>query len=414
MFTFRISQPAAEYSLLAQMGSTCSCGLVILMHGTGGAKWQTMSYAISMAGLGFVVVIPDSHAMPDEMGLKGGVDLLGTDQIATSNYCGVLNAYGSSCGSWSKPFCYSTKKDNILHDSAKYREYVERNYQIRKLELDCFVAVSRALLSAFPKVFLFGRSEGAMTAGRYYNEELFNHLNGLILSGWSCEYNYFVSCPQHAMICEGKCSTNLPVLNVNGANDAYFGGPGTGSVSDVVATNETHGYGGPLTGNCKAAKDAQGFAYGAVVEFPGVSHSIMYSHDNALRSIIADFLADPVQPASMWGSLQRTGCTLENGVYACDADSNDQAPCVGYVTNPRAPWVFRGTVMPCATDYPTCGAVKEAYRDAMCCGAPSKEFNQSVPTGSMSRRLQARPGSPTLRDEITKLLAADRAEAQGP
>jgi len=97
-----------------------------------------------------------------------------------------------------------------------------------------------------------------------------------------------------------------------------------------------------------------------VVEFPGVSHSIMYSHDNALRSIIADFLAAPGSSSADWGSLNRTGCAMANGVYECDADSGDQAPCVSYAANPAAPWKFTGKKAACAMNTPTCGAYKTA------------------------------------------------------
>ena len=51
MFYFRVSDPASEYSLLENMTS-CSCGLVVLMHGTGGLRWQSVSYMAALSGMG--------------------------------------------------------------------------------------------------------------------------------------------------------------------------------------------------------------------------------------------------------------------------------------------------------------------------------------------------------------------------
>lgn len=332
----RISD-TAQYATLENMTS-CACGLVVLMHGTSGVTWQTASYSTMMSGMGYVVVMPDSHAMPDSMGLKGKRPLKATDDIDKSNYCGEFDPYEGSCSSFSKPFCYSTKVENVLNDEAKYRKYVERNYLIRKQELDYFVQSRTALLDAFSKVFLFGRSEGAMVSSRYHNSALDAKLSGRILSGYSCEFNYFVSCADNAKICGDQCDKSVPQLNVNGQDDSYFGSVES-SVSSVVATNDTHGYGGTITGNCRKAYNDQAFTKATVVDFPGVSHSIMYSHDNALRSVIADFLADPWAPASSYPSLTRTGCTLTSGgIYECDALHTDEAPCVSYEVNPNASW----------------------------------------------------------------------------
>eukprot|EP00930_Biecheleria_cincta_P087570 TRINITY_DN767_c0_g1_i3.p1 TRINITY_DN767_c0_g1~~TRINITY_DN767_c0_g1_i3.p1 ORF type:complete len:493 (+),score=74.22 TRINITY_DN767_c0_g1_i3:175-1479(+) len=367
MFYFRISDPANEYEMLSEMGqSGCACGLVILAHGTSGVTWQSGSYGAMLSGMGYVVIAPDSHAMPASMGLKGVGKLKKTADIATANYCGKLNPYEETCGTWEFPFCYSTKTDNILNDRQTYREYVERNYMIRKLELDALVETyGSKLVSAWNKVFLLGRSEGAMTAARYYNPTLHQKLSGLILSGWSCEFNYFMSCADHAKVCGDQCAKTMPVLNINGKVDSYFGAQDS-SVAATVAANTTHGYGGPITGNCRAAFTAQGFAKSTVVDFPGVSHSIMYSHDNALRSVLGDFLADPASDSSTWGSLKRQGCTLDAGIYECDADSGDQSPCVSYVTNPEAPFNFRGKLAGCAAS--TC-FLKGIYQSNSFCGA---------------------------------------------
>mmetsp|Transcript_71303 Transcript_71303/g.209007 ORF Transcript_71303/g.209007 Transcript_71303/m.209007 type:complete len:374 (-) Transcript_71303:93-1214(-) len=340
----RISDPTTEYARLADMRS-CACGLVVLMHGTSGVTWQTAAYSAMMAGMGYLVVMPDSHAMPDSMGLKGKRPLKATADIDTSNHCGSFNPYDGSCGSFAKPFCYSTKVENIVNDAAKYKDYVERNYLIRKKELDYFVQSRTDLLAAFSKVFLFGRSEGAMVVGRYHNPNLDAQLSGRILSGWSCEFNYFVSCEENGKICGNACTKTVPQLNVNGQDDSYFGGLATSVASRVAA--DAGGYGGPISGNCRRAYDDQGFTKATVVDFPGVSHSIMYSHDNALRSVLADFLAIPEGPASLYSSLSRPGCTLADGVYECDALVSNGPPCISYEVNPSASWEFSSVTETC-------------------------------------------------------------------
>jgi len=342
MFFFRVSDAASEYSLLTNMTS-CSCGLVVLMHGTSGLRWQSVSYMAALSGMGFVVVALDSQAMPADMGLKGADTLKATDAIATSNYCGVLESYEGRCGTWAKPFCYSSKVANILHEPDVYREFVERNYHIRKRELDYFVEQrGAALIRAFDKIFLFGRSEGAMVSARYYHATLHAKLSGLLLSGYSCEYSYFVSCADHAKLCGGQCSSSLPVLSFIGATDAYFAASGSVAADVAAAPN---GYGSPATGNCRAPLDAQGFTRSVSVVFSGTGHSIMYKNDNALRSVISDFLADPTSAAEQpdWASVNRDDCSYAGGVYTCE-EIQDEDPCVGYKPNAAAPWQNVGAV----------------------------------------------------------------------
>jgi len=372
MYYMRVSSPADEFALLEAMGTNgCAAGLVVMMHGTSGFRWNPASYSAMLSGMGYVVVGPDSHAQPATMGLKGAEKLKTTAEIDTSNYCGSVEVYEGKCGTFSKPMCYSTKDLNILNDRLKYKQYVQRAYLVRKLELDYFVQSRQALLNAYSKVVLFGRSEGAMVASRYYHADLHPKLSALIISGWSCEFNYFLTCAADAHICENKCSKDLPILNVNGDLDAYFGA--LDSVSSRVSANKTHGYGAdPITGSCRSAMNMQGFKFGTAVQMPPAGHSILYSHDNALRSTFADFLAHPATP-SEWHSIQRPGCTYENGVYDCDALLGDsgEVPCVSYKENPSAEWHQVGS----DSQYPmTCGDVKKTYKGNQCCGNPLKHF----------------------------------------
>lgn len=375
MHYMRVSDPDKEYGILARMGkSHCAAGLVLLLHGTTGARWNAVSMAAMASGLGYVVVTPDSHAMPDEMGLKGAKQLKSTAELDLSNYCGAMDAYASRCDSWGKPnpkpFCYSTKAENVLNHRVHYKRYVERNYLIRKLEMDYFVENQQMLIDSFSKVYLLGRSEGGMSAARYYHAQLHPKLAGMMLSGASCEYNYFVSCPENAVVCGGHCSKTLPILSINGDLDNYFGN--VDSVSTKVSAS-VNGYGAkPITGDCNAAFQAQGFRFGVSVRFPPAKHGILYSHDNAVRSVIADFMAVPTNPSN-WHSLQREGCTWMRGVYKCDPmQPNGESPCVSWKVNPNASWVFKGSTQQSPM---TCGHVKAAYKKHECCGAPEKPFS---------------------------------------
>jgi len=208
MFYFRISNPEKEYPVLANM-TRCAKGLVLSMHGTSGAMWQSASMAFMLAGMEYVTVMPDSIANPDSMGYKGR-GLRATGDIPTTNYCGKIDPYTTEFVTWANPFNYKTKVENVLEDTNKYRDYVQRVYLIRKLELDAFISSpssSQLLTAGFPKIFLFGRSEGAMVAQRYYHADLHPKLAGLILSGWSCEFNYFLSCAADAMLCGGSATS---------------------------------------------------------------------------------------------------------------------------------------------------------------------------------------------------------------
>ena len=107
-----------------------------------------------------------------------------------------------------------------MSDTVLYRKYVEGIYQIRKREMDSFMKHHVALINAFPKVRV-GNCEGGMSASRYHNDVLDSKLARLIISAWSCEVNYYISCAQHAQICEDKCDKTLPQLKMIGDLDQY-------------------------------------------------------------------------------------------------------------------------------------------------------------------------------------------------
>lgn len=179
-----------------------------------------------------------------------------------------------------------------------------------------------------------------MTAAPYYHAALDAVLSGMIITSFSCEFNYFTSCAANALICGDKCKKTTPQLNIIGDHDHYFGNV-SGSISYDVAT-ASNGYGGPITGNCRKAYNDQKFTTSTVVVFPGVDHGLTYTHGNALRSILADFLAAPLSSPTEWASLNRDGCSLAEGIFNCDSQTNGEPPCVSYKLNPNSSWIFNG------------------------------------------------------------------------
>merc|ERR1712045_679818 len=118
-----------------------------------------------------------------------------------------------------------------------------------------------------------------------------------------------------------------------GTEDEYFGNQ-DGSMSYKVANGEG-GYGGPLTGNCRAKYDAQQFTTATVVEFEGAGHGPSYWNDNRMRSIFADFMMKAGKESSSWKSLE--GCKKADGVYTCPI--GDASPCMpGWALNADATW----------------------------------------------------------------------------
>jgi len=303
---------------LAEM-SECACGLLIEMHGSGGPGWSAVQFAAIFSKQGYVVVLPNSMAMPAEMNMKGKGEMKDIKDIDVSNYCGGYSAFKGSC-KWKKgeeeqdqPYCYSTKFENVVADGNKYRKFVEGVYKIRELEMDYFVENAEKLLANFKTVLLAGNSEGAMAASRYHHPKLDSKLKGRILSAWSCNFNYFVSCADHAKICGDQCNKDVPQLNLIGVNDEYFG-RGEKSMSSRVAADE-NGYGGPITGNCRATYDAQEFKHATVVEFEDAEHGPQYWDDNTWRNVMGDFIQNAGKDAASWQSLEH--CTKKDGVFSC-------------------------------------------------------------------------------------------------
>jgi len=131
-----------------------------------------------------------------------------------------------------------------------------------------------------------------------------------------------VSCAASAQLCGDACNKEVPQLNLIGSKDEYFGA--ADSVSSKVAADE-NGYGGPITGNCRAAYKEQGFTKATVVEFEGAGHGPQYWDDNTWRSAIADFISHKGEKAASWASLKK--CEEIEGVFTCPGLDPDLQTC---------------------------------------------------------------------------------------
>lgn len=268
---FRISDLTGGWSTLRNMVS-CASGLVVGFHGSGGPGYGQVQYAAIFSGMGYIHIQLDSMAMPDSMGLKGKTPLKAGNDITTTDYCGSYSSSEGTCSNFNKPYCYTTKFENIIEDSVKYRRYVEGVYQIRKREMDYFVDTTAGFLSAFSKVYAVGNSEGGMVLSRYYHADFHKHLDGVIIDGYSCEFNYYQSCADNARICEDSCDKSIPFLNLIGENDEWFGRINTSMANRVAAHPD--GYGSAnITGNCYKTFSEQGFSDTITVVLGDTAHT---------------------------------------------------------------------------------------------------------------------------------------------
>jgi len=251
--------------------------------------------------------------------LKGKLPLKPVADIKVDNFCGGFSGHEGSCSGFNKPFCYSSKVENIKANPNKYRAYAARILAIRGYELDSFIdEVGIPMINLAQKVFLFGNSEGGMFVNSYYHVALDRKLSGRIIYAATCDFNYFGACAAAAETCGGECDKDVPQLNIIGDKDGYFGRHAA-SLSSKLASDPVLGYGGPITGNCRAAYDAHGFTTATVVEVKEAGHGILYWADNLLRGVLRDFLSGPQSLPTTWSALD--GCVVENNVYRCDIET---------------------------------------------------------------------------------------------
>eukprot|EP00933_Yihiella_yeosuensis_P063592 TRINITY_DN6677_c1_g2_i4.p1 TRINITY_DN6677_c1_g2~~TRINITY_DN6677_c1_g2_i4.p1 ORF type:complete len:333 (+),score=49.58 TRINITY_DN6677_c1_g2_i4:676-1674(+) len=234
--------------------------------------------------------------------------------VLYSNKCG-LDRNGREY-----PFCYDTQVEYVLAEPDGWKEYYERIFLLRSRELDAIIERPPSFMHKSAKVFLFGQSEGGMVAARYFHKELEARLLGRIIAAWSCEYNYFVGSSAGSKICDGRCKSSTPILNIIGTEDNYFSARNF-SVASRVAKSE-NGYGQQdLKGHCLAAIQSGGFRSAAVALLDGGGHDSSLTHDVMTRNLLKDFLASPSETVSGRSRTMRTECRrIERYLYECKKD----------------------------------------------------------------------------------------------
>lgn len=287
------------------------CGWVLFMHGSGGLG-EGSRYSIMLAEAGYGVMAPDSFASKT-LGLryKAPVPFLAsrlrqanTKRETLTFWCGN-NVYeqDSTCsgamvnqtGSPSYPLCYESNAPTIASHPDDWRQFYERVFRLRQLEMDYLVANLPQYIRQAPKVFLAGESEGGMAAARYYNPELEVLLKsgGRIILQWSCEWNYYVSCPANARIGGGSADMDTPILNMISPHDPYFAADPPSIAHEVAYA--PGGYGNrPLHGNCCAQAKQQGFKHVTVMNMVDTEyHGLTVKTANTVRAALKAFVRSP-------------------------------------------------------------------------------------------------------------------------
>lgn len=320
MLLFRRSGSQGDLSDLMKCSSSAN-GLVVVLPGHRGSigAGAPQLYMRILSGLGFVAVALDGGA--DRTGMKGEEFATLKGQQGGSK---DVDLYSNKCTDFSKPFCYTTATENILNNKTQYKQFMERVHLIRKHELDYFVeaalvpdANGKSLLDAFhsngKKIFLLGRSDGGVFVSQYYHKKLYSDfLDGIVIGAFSCDFTYMNSCAKHVQICQDQCTQTMPLLAWISDIDPYFSNA-DGSVASKVARS-SDGYGGEITGNCKAAFDAQEFSSASTVLLKGSAHDESGMYEDTIRRLLTDFTSSPrdhLKPPS--------GCTVEGNLYHCQS-----------------------------------------------------------------------------------------------
>ena len=242
----------------------CGCGVAIYASGSGGSTGDNLRQMRQLAAVGYSTIGPDTMA-----GAPAGapaayprhrdlVDSVSRAVGATDSYWCANDVYSSGCVGAAEggayPGCFDSNATEIRYDPAGWARLYERVYAMRARELDTLLAAFEASFGRPSRLLLHGNSEGAMVVSRYSHPLLARYgLAGRILTAWSCEYVYFVSCDASADL----GAPLVPVLNLLSASDPYFGAVPS-SVASAVAAPGRGGYGGPVTGSCAARMRRQG------------------------------------------------------------------------------------------------------------------------------------------------------------
>lgn len=258
-------------------------GTVLFMHGSGGMTYNNVRYARTLAGMGFLVIAPDSLIRGEDRRKKVAPPIR-VDQ--DTPYWDDLGLYTSDA---SGSMAYSTDAAAVLADPEKWRTLYENIYRMRRDEMHW-------ILSHLPQfirlngIFTMGQSEGAMTVARFDDQRYGSMIRGRIISAFSVEYCYFT--PTRAAGEYGG-STEVPTLNIIGDDDQFFGI--NDSVAKHVCENKAlGGYGADnFTGNGYKNMKRQKLRRGVVAVLEGARHDASETHDNILRDLLSAFMSNP-------------------------------------------------------------------------------------------------------------------------
>lgn len=280
----------------------CVKGWVVFVHGSGGLVKASLRYLRILAQLGYGVVALDGMAMPKMHGLRHRASAPLTSENPLLNDFWSDNAlYESHECAWPScmncsgfSYCYKTSVANIVSQPELWKTYYERVYRMHELELEYLISNPPFLLKATSrKIFLMGHSEGAMVAARMNLKQANAFFSGRIISAWSCEYNYYVSCEFDALVCEDTCAKDVPLLNIIGTTDEYFS-VSSSSVAQQVANGSPGHFERVITGDCFKAFTQQQFKHAYVVLLENAAHDSTKSHATSLHDIIGTFLDRPL------------------------------------------------------------------------------------------------------------------------
>ena len=302
----------------------CGCGAAIFVGGSGGNTGDNLRMMRHLAASGYSTISADTMGGA-RAGSAGAYprhrdatpDLAHSIGAHDSYWC-ANDAYASGCkdntAGGSYPACFTSNAAHIRYDSAGWAAFYERVYTLRKRELDTIVESFVTSFGQPQRLFLHGNSEGAMAASRYSHNLLPSlNLKGRILTAWSCEYNYFVSCRQHAAI----GTPTVPILNLISNSDEFFAS--TNSVASAVAAPGPGAYGDQPTGSCARQMRQQGVP-GASIKLLEPYHDALEEMGSLYRLLVTRFLNEPTLFASS-GILSFRGVSLPNTL--CDNERMD-------------------------------------------------------------------------------------------
>jgi len=260
-----------------------SSGTVIFMHGSGGMTYNNVRYVRKLAGMGFVVIGPDSMA-GGEFRHRDLASCITPDQ--PTPYWDDLGLYKTAAEG---EFTYNTSAEAVVKDPAAFQKLYENVFRLRSSEMH-WILKSLPLQTKVRGVYIMGQSEGAMTVARFDDRRYGSMIRGRIISAFSVEYCYFT--PTREAGTYGG-NPEVATLNIIGDADQYFG-PIDSVALSVAGQKDAGGWGADnFTGNGFKEMKRKKLRRGLVAVLEGAKHDASETHDNFLRELLRAFLESP-------------------------------------------------------------------------------------------------------------------------